>query len=424
MAERLSPFETEAEAEFEIKEEIEEFNPIEIKTEEFKEVEHLDIVSSVKYESQIFLQGSDSAASCSKEEDFDSCSSNFKELKNLIKFEDDMESSNGLLYENSHNIEDRIENLSEKLILKRLYQCGLCKKSFQNETVLMSHSHDHPSRCELRDKFHTESGSLSSHKYTHTGLRPYKCELCNKSFIQKARFTQHQIGHKGIRSFPCDICSEHFIQKAHLKTHRLQHADITDFKCNLCSISFTRKVDLNRHKCKRVFLNADRRNIEEGDESKKLIQCNICEKSFENKILYRNHMVTHPGARPFRCELCDKCFSTSRSLKYHMCPYKEDHPHKCEVCNKSFSLMAYLRKHERIHNKIHTFKCDICSKSFTQKTELDAHECIHTDNFPYQSCSLTSGSNSPLRVVKTYQPAPGRRFTHVQGHGGELPSNH
>ena len=72
---------------------------------------------------------------------------------------------------------------------------------------------------------------------------------------------------------------------------------------------------------------------------------------------------------------CDKIFEKKWNFKDHIRMHKGETPYRCEECNRSFTQRGNLVKHQRQHKfkslksrKIH--KCSICSKAFTEKYNL------------------------------------------------------
>jgi KRAB domain-containing zinc finger protein len=64
-----------------------------------------------------------------------------------------------------------------------------------------------------------------------------------------------------------------------------------------------------------------------------------------------------------------------------------EHPYLCDVCFKSFREKLFLRTHKRIHSGVRPYVCDVCSKLFYQHSSLQRHKRIHTGERPY-SCDV------------------------------------
>lgn len=95
------------------------------------------------------------------------------------------------------------------------------------------------------------------------------------------------------------------------------------------------------------------------------------------EIKYIHNKKTNRKLKRMVCkyEGCDKVFEKKWNFKDHIRMHMGETPYKCRECNKSFTQRGNLVKHERQHTfknlkarKIH--KCSICTKAFTEKYNL------------------------------------------------------
>ena len=75
---------------------------------------------------------------------------------------------------------------NEKIQIKKLPVCDICRKTFTHKLHLIQHERIHrkekPYICETCGQAFTQKSHLKRHKKIHLGKKPYVCETCNKSF--------------------------------------------------------------------------------------------------------------------------------------------------------------------------------------------------------------------------------------------------
>lgn len=97
---------------------------------------------------------------------------------------------------------------------------------------------------------------------------------------------------------------------------------------------------------------------------------------------YQNIYVTNPKTgrqvKKILCKHpgCNKTFEKKWNFKDHIRMHRGDRPYKCPHCVKTFTQKGNLDKHMKQHEfsdlksrKIH--KCHICHKRFTEKYNLN-----------------------------------------------------
>ncbi|XP_051929695.1 gastrula zinc finger protein XlCGF57.1-like [Hippocampus zosterae] len=125
---------------------------------------------------------------------------------------------------------------------------------------------------------------------------------------------------------------------------------------------------------KKLRRRTKRHNNDDNDDFK----CPKCGKTFGHKGSLKNHMITHPGERPFACSYCDKRFSLKHHMQSHLKIHTGENPFSCSVCSKGFADKYKLIMHTRTHIAVKPFTCDICKKSFSSRKCLALHVTTHT----------------------------------------------
>ncbi|XP_071037921.1 zinc finger protein 271-like [Parasteatoda tepidariorum] len=67
------------------------------------------------------------------------------------------------------------------------------------------------------------AGNLKIHINVHTKERQYSCGVCLKSFNNNSNLIRHNRIHTGEKPYTCDICNKRFNQSTSLRSHKLSH---------------------------------------------------------------------------------------------------------------------------------------------------------------------------------------------------------
>ncbi|XP_036949824.1 zinc finger protein 691-like [Acanthopagrus latus] len=130
------------------------------------------------------------------------------------------------------------------------------------------------------------------------------CSVCKKTFPSRSDVVKHMRTHKKEKTFRCSVCSKTFSQSSHLTSHLLVHTGETPFSCSDCGKKFKQKSSLNVH----LKLHA----------GGKPNTCSICKSSFSSRSNLNAHMRVHSEEKPFSCSVCGKKFARNGTLKQHL----------------------------------------------------------------------------------------------------------
>ena len=80
--------------------------------------------------------------------------------------------------------------------------------------------------------------------------------------------------------------------------------------------------------------------------------------------------------QPFKCRKCDNTFNLKNDLKKHI---QEQHPRRveCDFCEKVFENNYELETHVVEHRAEKNFSCEVCNKGFYLQWRLEKHKSVH-----------------------------------------------
>ena len=264
--------------------------------------------------------------------------------------------------------EHRNQHKSSKNHKETLFNCPICRISFQQVTKLLKHMDEvsHYGRiCGICQKKVETDEDLVQHLEIHrTPGRPFSCEFCEAKFRSTRSLGLHIPKHTDNLPFICSICQRGFKWKQVLKKHMMTHSDETIFKCTTCDFNCkyksTMKTHQNRHlgtsfSCSKpgcTFSTARETNLREHvkkHSKEKEFVCSKCPKKFSQKKNLIRHMQAHSETLPmFICPFCD-IFTSHRKDKVSA-HIKFKHP---EMQNSEIPLIQGTQYKYKVANPQH-----------------------------------------------------------------------
>ncbi|KAG8518588.1 PR domain zinc finger protein 15 [Galemys pyrenaicus] len=340
---------------------------------------------------------------------------------------------------------------------RRVYQCSVCSKVFQNSSNLSRHVRSHGDKlfkCEECAKLFSRKESLKQHvSYKHSrNEAPWGAEARVPGAVREgppgqrwpeqvawggwarpsmrgllgSRRRAEQVWGDGLRleaagepaflhapltRFPrqvdgeyryrCGTCEKTFRIESALEFHNCRTDDKT-FQCEMCFRFFSTNSNLSKHKKKH------------GD---KKFACEVCSKMFYRKDVMLDHQRRHlEGVRRVKREDLE---SGGESLVR----YKKE-PSGCPVCGKVFSCRSNMNKHLLTHGD-KKYTCEICGRKFFRVDVLRDHIHVHFKVRPavLQASLLRAALlRSWAGVTGAAGPRGGRQGVCVAGGGCSLSS--
>jgi hypothetical protein len=101
----------------------------------------------------------------------------------------------------------------------------------------------------------------------------------------------------------CERCGRKIGSKGYINKHLETHNPTNDFACRNCG---------------KVFKTSARRYQHEQQHSALKVQCQICDKEFNNRFSFKaHHRYKHSDRKKPECQICNKILSCKRSLREH-----------------------------------------------------------------------------------------------------------
>ncbi|XP_014793699.1 PREDICTED: PR domain zinc finger protein 15 [Calidris pugnax] len=352
-------------------------------------------------------------------------------ISSVTKFahhQNTMSLKRSLILSSRHGIRRKlIKQLGEH---KRVYQCSICSKIFQNSSNLSRHIRSHGDKlfkCEECAKLFSRKESLKQHvSYKHSRNEVdseyrYKCTTCEKAFRIESALEFHNC-RTDDKTFQCEMCFRFFSTNSNLSKHKKKHGD-KKFACEICNKMFYRKDVMLDHQRRHLegVRRVKREDFEHSTENmvrykKEPSGCPVCGKVFSCRSNMNKHLLTH-GDKKYTCEICGRKFFRVDVLRDHIHVHfkdialMDDHqreefigkigisseenddnsdesadsePHKysCKRCQLTFGRGKEYLKHIMDVHKEKGYGCSICNRRFALKATYHAHMVIHRENLP------------------------------------------
>jgi len=262
-------------------------------------------------------------------------------------------------------------------------------------------------RVTTRMKRDYQKSNVSGTKNLNKRLRrQFNCSTCSTVFPSKVTLIAHQNVHES-RIYPCSYCDRKFSTKGSCTNHEKSHKSNKNKKL----LAHVENNSLLEPKEKQYDIEPEYNDVEliQRENRKKKIPltfCNICQKKFNKRCYWTNHMKLAHGINPNKSNeeqqeqlinsdsvndnINGETFvETDQNLEEY-----NNHPSVaavdknvnsfsndtvrdkscCTICMKQFAHVGALTSHMHVHSTIKPYKCRYCGRQFSMKGAFTIHE--------------------------------------------------
>jgi len=205
-----------------------------------------------------------------------------------------------------------------------------------------------------------------------------KCKTCEDVQGSLLELREHERNCR--QSATCELCGQVYSSASTLKVHkRTNHSD----ECFVCQEPDCRK----RLKTKASLLD----HMSSVHRNEKLYVCHGCGKNFKYRHQRRMCENKHVGKFIHPCTLCDKKFNDKRRFQQHMRVHTGEKPFMCPICNFRCARMDNLNLHTK---KAHGVTC----KEAEGMTGISCNRTQAVTLLPGQTLTNLQDSSDKLQI--------------------------
>ncbi|XP_025832553.1 zinc finger protein 287 isoform X22 [Agrilus planipennis] len=109
------------------------------------------------------------------------------------------------------------------------------------------------------------------------------------------------------------------------------------------------------------------------DTKAELLHCFNCEATFNSKLSYAMHSISHSEDGKYSCPICEFTTTYKDKIKLHKHTRDNKKDYACKICRQTFLYSRDAEEHENIHLGRKPFICEVCGKEYALSKHLASH---------------------------------------------------
>lgn len=251
------------------------------------------------------------------------------EINNRIQTYGEFDNKNNDKYtvkEISQTQQDKIQNGKHDILCSQCQTLCETQEIFEDHKIFCVKKEDTSKCITMSNTLQDKNMAVNIESKTESSQTDNK-KLEKKQFIDKPEICEL------VQSIYCPVCSRLFKTQQDFEEHKHLHDNFTENaaigvnkRCGHCKECYHNKKDLLNH-------------ITQKHEGQLLLQCFMCDKTYEKWSGLEIHEATHRLDKPYLCDSCGKSFKHSNFLRCHKRSHLDESKkkrHVCEICEKAF----------------------------------------------------------------------------------------